>query len=133
MLDDFSESYDLVLKDTKAQLSSALMRLLGAKNQDRVSIEYAKYDGKMTPVIRLADNGNLLSNNSFIFRGQEKEFLQQYGDKFKVVDDLGTLYLLGDKDFIVFTSVKQAVKDYIDMSIIEDTNYTIEKFTKYEL
>lgn len=128
-------NYDLILEEGKAILSENLIKLLEAKPGDRIAIVYGKLDGNMKPVIKKDNSGNLLSkSNSFIFKGQERDFLQQYGTKFTLYDDLGTFFLEGDQEFVVYTDVDKAINEnYLDLSIVTDTNYNIEKFKEYKL
>ena len=128
-------SYDLELKEGKAILSNKLLTLLEAKPGDRIAIEYGNLNGDLKPIIRKSDSGNLLSkSNSFIFKGQDKDFLQQYGNNFSVYDDLGTFFLEGDHEFKVYTSTEKAISEnYLDLSILTDTNYNITKFKEYKL
>lgn len=125
---------DLVLTDNTATLSLELVHLLQVQPGDRVDIGYAEYEKMMTPVIYKSDAGNKLSEGySFICRGKDNDFLSQYGRKFKVINDFGTLFLKGDQEFKVFTDVKTAITSFLDKQIIEDTNYNITKLEKFEL
>ena len=128
-------NYDLILEDNKAILSENLIKLLDAEPNDRIAIVYGRLCGNMKPVIKKDDSGNILSkSNSFIFKGKDKEFLQQYGTNFTIYDDLGTFYLEGDQEFTVYTSVEKAINEnYLDLSIVTDTNYNITKFKEYKL
>ena len=128
-------NYDLILEDSKAILSENLIKLLEVNPGDRIAIVYGKLDGNMKPVIKKDDSGNILSkSNSFIFKGQERDFLQQYGTNFTVYDDLGTFFLEGDQEFVVYTDVQKAINEnYLDLSIVTDTNYNITKFKEYKL
>lgn len=126
---------DFELKDGKAVLSLRLVQLLNAKPKDRIIIEYANKEDKLIPVIKKSNSGNLLSaSNTFVCRGKDKDFLEQFGDEFEIEECDGIVYLKGNKEFTVFTSVKQAVKEnYLDIKICTDTNYDIEKFSEYKL
>lgn len=126
---------DLELKDNKAILSDNLVKLLNVSPGDRIAIVYGKLDGNLKPIIQKSESGNILSkSNSFIFKGKDKDFLQQYGNNFSIYDDLGTLFLEGDQDFTIYTSVEKAVSEnYLDLSIVTDTNYNITKFKEYKL
>lgn len=126
---------DFELKDGKAVLSLRLVQLLNASPKDRIIIEYANKENKLVPIIKKSDAGKLLSaSNTFVCRGKDRDFLAQFGDNFEVEKCDGILYLKGDKEFTVFTSVKQAVKEnYLDLKTCTDTNYDIEKFSEYKL
>lgn len=128
-------NYDLILEEGKAILSENLIKLLNANPGDRIAIVYGKLDGNLKPVIKKDNSGNILSkSNSFIFKGKERNFLQQYGTNFTVYDDLGTFFLEGDQEFVVYTDVDKAINEnYLDLSIVTDTNYNIEKFKEYKL
>lgn len=128
-------TYDLQLQEGKAILSENLIKLLNANPGDRIAIEYGKLDGNLKPIIRKSDSGNILSkSNSFIFKGQDKDFFEQFGNNFSVYDDLGTLFLEGDREFKVYTSTEKAISEnYLDINILTDTNYNITKFTEYKL
>lgn len=128
-------TYDLILEEGKAILSNNMIKLLDAQPGDRIAIVYGKLDGNLKPVIKKDGSGNILSkSNSFIFKGQEKDFLQQYGTNFTVYDDLGTFFLEGDQEFVVYTDVDKAINEnYLDLSIVTDTNYNITKFKEYKL
>jgi len=128
-------NYDLTLDEGKAILSENLIKLLNANPGDRIAIVYGKLDGNLKPVIKKSDSGNILSkSNSFIFKGKDKDFLQQYGSNFTVYDDLGTFFLEGDQEFTVYTDIQKAVSEnYLDLSIVTDTNYNITKFEEYKL
>lgn len=126
---------DFELKDGKAVLSLRLVQLLNAKPKDRIIIEYANKENKLVPIIKKSDSGKLLSaSNTFVCRGKDRDFLEQFGDDFEIEECDGILYLKGNKEFTVFTSVKQAVKEnYLDLKTCTDTNYDIEKFSEYKL
>ena len=126
---------DFELKDGKAVLSLRLVQLLNAKPKDRIIIEYANKENKLIPIIKKSDAGKVLSAaNTFVCRGKDRDFLEQFGDEFEIEEYDGILYLKGNKEFTVFTSVKQAVKEnYLDLKTCTDTNYDIEKFSEYKL
>ena len=125
---------DLELKENKAILSQNLVSLLNAQAGDRIQIVYGTINGQLLPSICIASSGNILSkNNSFICKGKEHDFLAQYGTKFEANDDLGVIYLQGDQEFKVFTDEKKAVENFLDMSILTDTNYNIQKFNSYTI
>lgn len=125
---------DLVLQENKAVLSENLVTLLGANPGDRVTIEYSNKDNKLCPVVTLSDSGNKLSKaNSFIFKGKDKEFLQQFGTEFDAIKENDTIFLMSNQDFRVYTDVETAVDNYLDISICTDTNYNIDKFSTYTL
>lgn len=128
---------DLELQDNKAVLSENLVKLLGAKPKDRIKVEYSHRNDQITPIIIKSDAGNLLSqSNTFICKGQEKDFLAQFGTKFEVLEEDGNLFLIGNQDYVVFTDVKAAVEqveNYLDISICTDTNYDIKKYDSYTL
>lgn len=128
-------SYDLELQEGKLLLSSSLLSLLNAKPGDRVAIEYGELYSKMIPTISLHESGNILSkSNTVIFKGKERDFLAQYGTKFFIEIHDGIIFLKGDQDFKIHTNVKTAVdENYLDQSILTDTNYNITKFSEYKI
>jgi hypothetical protein len=124
----------VTIKTNTLELSPDLVTKLNAKPGDRISIEYTDYKKNLTPLIQVSDVGNKLTNkNTIVFKGMDKDFLSQYGTTFNVVEVNGTLFLQGDQPFKVYTSVSEAIENYLDMSILQDTNYNIEKYKSYEL
>lgn len=123
---------DLELQDNRAILSDNLVSLLNAQPGDRIQIVYGTSGGQLLPSICVSSGGNKLTkSNSFACKGKEHDFLAQYGTKFEAVDDLGVIFLKGDQEFKVFTEKEKAVEHFLDMSILTDTNYNIQKFNSY--
>lgn len=125
---------DIVLQENKAVISENLVKLLDAKPGDRVAIEYSNKDDILCPIVTLSDSGNKLSqSNTFIFKGQDRDFLAQFGTEFEAVLINQTIYLMGNQDFKIYTDEKKAVENYLDISTCTDTNYNIDKFETYTL
>lgn len=126
---------DLQLLEGKAILSENLVKLLGAKPKDRISIEYSNKNNRLYPVVKVSDAGNLLSkSNTFVFKGKDRDFLAQFGTEFEVLEEDGNLFLVGNQEFTVYTDVETAVNEnYLDISICTDTNYNIQKYSSYTL
>lgn len=131
--------FDITILEGSVKLSDASVIMLEVLPGDKVSIDYVKRDGKLVPIIHKTETGKKLSKqNTFILKGKDRDFLLQYGDRFMLEVDSGVFYLIGYHPFPVYTDPALATEDYknenyLDMSIIEDTNYHIEKFTKFEL
>lgn len=126
---------DLQLLEGKAILSENLVKLLGAKPKDRISIEYSNKNNRLYPVIKVSDAGNLLSkSNTFVIKGKDRDFLAQFGTEFEVLEEDENLFLVGNQEFTVYTDVETAVNEnYLDLSICTDTNYNIQKYSSYTL
>lgn len=131
--------FDVTILEGSVKLSDASVIMLEVLPGDKVSIDYNKRDGKLVPIIHKTETGKKLSKqNTFLLKGKDRDFLLQYGDGFMLEVDSGICYLIGNHPFQVYTDPALATEDYknenyLDMSIIEDTNYHIEKFTKFEL
>lgn len=131
--------FDVTILEGSVKLSGVSVIMLEVLPGDKVSIDYAKRDGKLVPIIHKTETGKKLSKqNTFLLKGKDRDFLLQYGDRFMIEVDSGIFYLVGNYPFQVYTDPSLAAEDYknenyLDMSIIEDTNYHIEKFTKFEL
>jgi len=129
--------FDVTILEGSVKLSDAAVIILEASPGDRISIDYTKREGKLVPVIHKTATGKKLSKqNTFILKGKDRDFLLQYGDGFML--DIESGCLQGNHPFKVYTDPSAAVEEYknenyLDMSIIEDTNYNIKKFTKFEL
>lgn len=127
-------SNDLTILEGSVKLSDALVIMLDAHPGDKLSIDYISHNNKLVPMIHKTDTGKKLSKqNTFLLKGKERDLLLQYGDSFTVEDDLGDFLLKGDRPFVVYTNNSKVEIDYLPKDILEDTNYNIEKFKKFEL
>lgn len=123
---------DLKLLQNTAILSEKLIELLNVKPKDRIKIEYTKKDNKLYPIIIKSEAGNVLSkSNTIRCDGKNRDFLAQFGTEFDVFEADEKLFLIGNQEFTVFTDVKTAVEQFLDLSILTDTNYNIQKFNSY--
>lgn len=81
---------DLIVLDNKLQLSKSAIVKLGAKSDDRISIQYINEGiGKATPVIAKAEvftdrlDGNRLTQKGTVaFRGEKRSTLLEFGSEF---------------------------------------------------
>lgn len=131
--------FDVTVLEGSVKLSDASVVMLEVLPGDKISIDYTKREGKLVPIIHKTETGKKLSKqNTFLLKGKDRDFLLQYGDGFMLDLESGIYYLQGNHSFKVYTDPSVAIEEYknenyLDMSIIEDTNYHIKKFTKFEL
>lgn len=115
-----------------AVMSQQLVDLLQATAGDKISIGFTQQEDKLVPIIEINETGHKLNkNNTFSFRGKQREVLGQLGTNFLATKTNNVITLEGD-GMPVFTTVKKAVETYLTRDIIEDTNYSITKLTNYE-
>lgn len=129
-----TDGVDLTILENTAEISENAKTLIGAVCGDRIIVSYIN-DGKLLlPVLEKSDTGNLLSKrNTFVLRGRDKEMLQQYGKDF-IIEQKGNNCVLKGNGETIYTNVQEAVKDIkrkIDLEILTDTNYNIQKFNSY--
>lgn len=124
---------DLILEEKTAKISDNLLNLLKAKPGDRVSIGYSIYNDMLLPTINLNQNGNKISKKlTFIFTGQQKNYLLQYGNIFEAIPG-EIIYLKGNNpEFKTFTTVQKAVEYTLSKEIITNTNFNIKQIEYYE-
>lgn len=118
---------DLILNENKLILSDNLIKLLNAKEKDRLDIGYVEIDGKLFPSIYKSDGGKILNKkNTISFRGKQYATLSPYGTKFNAEINNGNIILIGENpEYTTYTSVNRVLKD-ITVEVVEDTNYTIK-------
>lgn len=130
-------TYDVTLCENKIIFSQETLNTIGAEEGDRINIEYDKIDNKLIPIIYKDENkGNKLTkSNTIAFKGKQNEMLSQYGDHFTIEFYKDKYYKLnGSNNTVIATTVEEAVKNIdLDIEILKDTNYTIDKIETYEL
>ena len=82
--------------------------------------------------VSVAIKNKISKKLTFIFTGQQKNYLLQYGNIFEAIPG-EIIYLKGNNpEFKTFTTVQKAVEYTLSKEIITNTNFNIKQIEHYE-